>query len=319
MGSLTPAVAGARQRQRNSAGKREPMPVRVLPRPLADYLESSAAAIGCCVSLVAVPALSVLAAAVGNSRRVRVKLGYEEPCVVWTAPVGRSGDEKSPAHAAATLPLTRLQREHDRAHAALAADRPEGDCPPPITLEINDTTLEALLPVLAENPRGLFANHDELDGWFTALNRYRGGGGSDRPHWLSFYNAKNVRVDRKTGTPRRLCVPGAAVSVTGTVQPAILRECLTDSNVASGLAARFLFAAPPSRARVFTDDVGDEPVVDAYDRLVRSLYAVTADDYADPPALPLDGAALAVWREFQREAALATDGADDPLRSSLAK
>ena len=67
----------------------EPFPVDTLPAVVGKYVESSAAALGCDASYVALPLLSALASAVGNTRRVRLKASWSEPC----ASSGRSPSE----------------------------------------------------------------------------------------------------------------------------------------------------------------------------------------------------------------------------------
>jgi hypothetical protein len=88
-----------------------PFPTEALPLPLRTFVEQASAAIGCDPSFVALPALSVVASLIGNSRTVRLKRDWFEPSVVWTGIVGDSGTLKSPAIAAAVGPLYRLQKQ----------------------------------------------------------------------------------------------------------------------------------------------------------------------------------------------------------------
>jgi hypothetical protein len=52
-------------------------------------------------------------------------------------------------------------------------------------------------------------------------------------------------VDRKSATPPTLFIPRAFVTVTGMIQPGALARALGPAELDSGLAARFLLAAPP--------------------------------------------------------------------------
>jgi hypothetical protein len=87
---------------------------------------------------------------------------------------------------------------------------------------------EALAPILQANPRGLLLARDELAGWIGSFDRYanKGKASADSANWLSMFNAENITVDRKTGFPRTIHVPRAAVCVVGGIQPAILRRAL---------------------------------------------------------------------------------------------
>jgi hypothetical protein len=86
-------------------------PVEVLPRPLADFASQGAKAIGCDPAYLALPLLAAMAAAVGNTRRIRLKDSWAEPAVLWTVVVAPSGTAKSPAFRLALRPLMRRQGE----------------------------------------------------------------------------------------------------------------------------------------------------------------------------------------------------------------
>jgi len=66
-------------------------------------------ALGCDAGYVGLPALSALASAVGNTRRIRLKASWKEVCVVWTVIVGESGTLKSPAEEIALRPIMQRQ------------------------------------------------------------------------------------------------------------------------------------------------------------------------------------------------------------------
>ena len=76
---------------------------------MAAFIHQGAAALGCDESYIALPLLAVLATAVGNSRRIRLKRTWCEPATVWAVVVGDSGTLKSPAHDLAIKLLSRLQ------------------------------------------------------------------------------------------------------------------------------------------------------------------------------------------------------------------
>jgi hypothetical protein len=102
-----------------------PFPTRALPAQLEAFVKEAAAAIGCDESFVALPLLAGLAASAGNTRRVRLKSGWCEPMVLWTAIVAGSGQRKSPPFSLALKPLREIQeaamKEHDAQCAAYKA------------------------------------------------------------------------------------------------------------------------------------------------------------------------------------------------------
>lgn len=86
-----------------------PFPIEVIPDPLSEYVQEVALALGCDPSYVALPVLAAAAASIGNSRTIRLKGGWDEPSVSWSAVVGDSGTLKSPAFTKAVGHLFRVQ------------------------------------------------------------------------------------------------------------------------------------------------------------------------------------------------------------------
>jgi hypothetical protein len=167
---------------------------------------------------------------------------------------------------------------------------------------VSDVTVESLAPLLLANPRGLLLARDELAGWIGSFDRYAGGkGGADAAHWLSMHNAEGIVVDRKTGLPRTIFVPAAAVCLTGGIQPGILRRALGTEHRESGLAARLLLACPPRQAKRWTEaDI--DPHLEAQiacllDRLF-ALQSAIGDGEPRPELVKLTPAAKTEWTAF---------------------
>ena len=81
-------------------------PLNLLPSVLREYVRAIANSLNVEVAFVFLPLLSALAAAIGNSRNIRLKKGFVQPAILWTAIVARSGSRKSPALSAAMNFLT---------------------------------------------------------------------------------------------------------------------------------------------------------------------------------------------------------------------
>jgi hypothetical protein len=165
---------------------------------------------------------------------------------------------------------------------------------------VSDTTVEALAPILLANPRGLLLARDELAGWIGSFDRYAGKSkaGADSANWLSMFNAESIIVDRKTGIPRTIHVPQAAVCVSGGIQPAILQRALGLEHRESGLAARLLLTCPPRKAKRWTeadiDPSAEAELVRLFDRLYE-LQPTTDDGEPRPVLVRLSGEAKAAW------------------------
>jgi hypothetical protein len=334
-------VAGVFDPVGEAASPPHPFPVSAFPRNCRAMIEEGSAAQGVDPAYWAVPLLGVLAGSIGATRTVEIKDGWEEPCVLWLAIVAPSGAGKSPPLRALLKPV----RDHDHtlhknyvlAQKTYEADlaswkknrqtnksAPKPTTPPLLAAIVNDITLEALVSRLADNPRGLLLCTDELAGWLRSFDRYRNGGG-DEQSWLSIHNADDVKVDRKgsSGSPQRVYVRHAAVSILGTIQPEVAKKYIGSPDArASGLAARILLAAPPVKAVKWTDRKIPQKVRERYGDVTKDLLSLELDKDR-PRAIPLDPQAHALfvaYHDENGEACLeATRSGQDDLAAVLAK
>ncbi len=249
-------------------------PIEAIPKPVATYIAEGAEAMGCDTSYIALPMLSALASAIGNSRRIKLKESWSEPSILWTGIVGDSGTMKSPAIDLALRPLRRIQNDAFKVYAnemneyqeelleyELAVKKlKKGERPPEKPTEpiakryyCSDITIEALAGLLQNAPRGLLLARDELSGWLKSFNAYKKGKGGDDAQWLELHRAGTLLVDRKTGTPKTIHIPNASVGVCGGIQPVILQSALGREHFENGLAARLLLTMPPRRAKQWTE------------------------------------------------------------------
>lgn len=319
-----------------------PFPVDALPHDVRRYLERAAVAIGCDAAMLAVPMLAVLAGLIGNRRAIRLKDGWDEPCVVWTAIIARPSSQKSPALDAVLQPLGPLERQ---IHAQYTADlehhetdvaryeqaraawlRAKSASEPPVRpaepvvqrVQVSDVTVEALATLLAGNPGGLLLARDELSGWARSFDAYRGGKGGDVAHWLAMHGARPLRMDRKGSGS--LFVPRAAVSITGTLQPLVARDVLAREHTEDGLLSRFLLAMPPVRRKRWTDASLSNSEVERIAQLYANLHALEPMDNGAPCVLRLDAEARAAWVAFYNEHAETQERAgDDAEAAALGK
>jgi hypothetical protein len=305
-----------------------PFPVDALPEPVRGFVSAGAKAIGCDPSYLALPILAALGAAIGNTRRVQLKRGWAAPAILWAAVVGESGTAKTPAFKLAMRPIRERQQKALERHAeamrqydadsaryekALAewkrdkktvSDPPEKpEVPQADRCIVSDTTVEALAPLLLANPRGLLLARDELAGWIGSFDRYAGGkGGADAANWLSMHNGESIIVDRKTGSPRTIFVPQAAVCVCGGIQPAILNRALGIEHRESGLAARLLLTCPPRKAKRWTeadiDPAAEAEISRAFARLYELQPTIDEEGKPHPVVVGLTPEAKAAWKAY---------------------
>jgi hypothetical protein len=305
---------------------------------MRSFVVQAAGSIGCDPVYVALPALAVAASLIGNSRGIMLKRDWYEPSIAWAGIVGFSGTSKSPAVRAAVRPLYRLQRaliqqfktvlqEYQKEKEAYDArkakakkgdkafDEEEPDKPIMPRVVTGDVTIEKLAQLLEDNPKGLLVARDELGGWLTSFQRYKGkNGGSDLQNWLELHQAGTIQYDRKTGDRPVVFVDHAAVSVVGGIQTGVLARALTPEYMEAGVGARLLLAMPPRRRKEWIEAEIHPDVQDAYNTMLSRLHQLQLDKGEDGEKVPFtvrltpEGktAWVTFYQEWAREQRLST-------------
>ncbi|MEG3178184.1 DUF3987 domain-containing protein [Sphingomonas sp. RB3P16] len=286
------------------------------------------------VDYVAVGVLSVAASLIGAKRSVKpfTTSSWEEPCILWVAPVGDPSSNKSPAIDAATGPLRAMESELTEQHknrligfqtvaerarqersewqAQVKTATKDGIATPPmpeaaveptepqrVRLVVQDATPEALCDILAGNPNGTLHKRDELAAWLMSFERYSPGG---REFWLEAYGGREHSVDRKGSKTGTVTIPFNGVSVLGGIQPDKLRECLLNS-ADDGLVPRFLWVWPDAQEYRRPDSIAD---VSQLETIYRRLHQLRADTLEGgriaPETLYLDSGAADVFEAWIR-------------------
>jgi hypothetical protein len=293
----------------------QPFPTVALPSPLKEYVWQASAALGCDPAFVALPVMAAAASAIGNTRTIYLKRGWEEPAVIWAAIIGESGTLKSPAHKKAVAHLFRRQKEYLQEHREEMREYkkemreftknqkenknpgPEPERPVLKRAICSDTTIEKLAEILDDNPRGILVARDELAGWLASFNRYKGGqGGTDLHNWLELSQAGTLINDRKTGEKTTIIVSPASVSVAGGIQPGVLARALTPEFLDAGLAARILLAMPVPPPKHWSEAEVAEDAEKAYHGILDTLLARDFD--TDSHTLRLSDDAKTAWVAF---------------------
>jgi len=282
----------------------KPFPVDLLPEPLRSLVTEGADSLQCDPVLIVLPMLTTIGAAIGNARHLVCKEGWSVAPCLWTMFIAESGSVKTPAFSLAKRPLEDIERDsNDRYDAeakqyesALAeydetikawrkskkGDKPNAPTLPiPKRFIVKDTTLAGLTEILRHNPRGLLIPMDELAGWFGAFNKFDSGNG-DAQKWISIYSGEPISNDRKGNVNEHKVMLGVKVyrpfaGITGAIQPGIWHKVLTPEHQATGMAARYLMAWPPRRAKKFTDNTVSPSTLAQYATLIQSLVGLDHD------------------------------------------
>jgi len=295
----------------------KPFPIHLLPLAVREFVRQHAEAIGCDPAMIALPLLSSLASAIGNSAQMRLKESWFERAILWSAIIARSGCKKTPAMQAAMRGVAAWQKrlsdeykeKRKRYEQELAeytakekSARP-AEKPQPPTMQhvwVSDVTLEALAVCLQNSPFGLLLGRDELSGFIQSFGEYKGGKGSDVQGYLSMFSASSVKIDRKTGDQNTIFIERPHVSIIGTIQPEILKRVFIREFFENGLASRFLFAMPPEPMGGWTNYQPDFAIQQAIDQLFESLYA-RAGKSRDAQTMTPTPDALELFKTFVNE------------------
>jgi hypothetical protein len=312
-----------------------------LPDQWGEWIVAEAAARGCPSDYVGAALIGAASAWLGNARHVAATTTWIEPPHLWFALIGASSTGKTPAlrpiveasraienaaeptweaafaeHALLAESARMIDQQwREEVRAATKSGKPLPECPPganaprepprPRVLAM-DATTEELQHMLAEQPRGLVYQRDELAGWLGNHDRY-GGHGGDRAFFLEAWNGGAYVADRVKHRGQPVRIDRAALAILGGMQPDRLREALAGAD--DGLAARLAYVWPDPAPIMPLARESDATARTRRDRLLlaaRQLYGLAMDgDAAGEPApriLGLDSDAFRLFDELRCEA-----------------
>lgn len=232
-------------------------PIDVFPDVVGRFCSEFAHASKAVPEYVACGVLAAVSSIAADST-LKVKTGYIEHPNLYLAIVGKPSLTKSAPLKAALGPLRSIQKEQfknyekefriwenkfnacvkKREQAELLEEKPIK----PIVRITTKGTMEGLRKVLKHNEvNGNMAHtiyyQDELNSFFTDMDKYRNGKGSDLTEFLTLYNGGEIIENNKHS---ELHIGMATVTVIGSIQPSVLREAMEVKG--NGLIERFLFA-----------------------------------------------------------------------------
>lgn len=293
-------------------------PMDVFPPEVQVFINEIATCKGVPAAMAAVPFLAATGALIGNRAAVAPGNGWVQYPGLWTVVVAPPGSAKSPTLSSVTAPLQRLQnrelkrvREQEKRVARQKSDlkAKRSNAEPIADLEVepakhyvtNNVTVEAMSSML-EHSSGLLINADEFVGWVRSMNQYKSSG-ADRQDWLSSWNGRTIKRDRK-GKGSSTYVPIAVASVTGGIQPQVLRALQLSDGGEDGFVDRILpvVVNPPVAFWSDSDERGEslEAVMRIYEG-IDLLPKVTDPEAGTEIKVPLSAEALEVWVQWFNE------------------
>ena len=257
-------------------------PLEIFPQELQNYIINCSKTLNHSIDYMSSSLLFLTSIIVGNSLKIQVKRGWDEPASLWLSLVGKAGVGKTPSISSITFPLERLNNieikkyieeaqkfedysnlnEKEKALASVV------DKPKKTQFIVNDITLEALVELHNENPNGIGVLKDELAGFFKDMNKYREGG--DKEHWLSSWTGKSINLNRKTA--KSSFVENSFLPIMGGIQPGILDSFYTDENKDNGFLDRMLFSFPDLTIKPLSINEISQEQLDWYESYITTFY-----------------------------------------------
>lgn len=277
-------------------------PFEVLPSALSEFCLAQATSICCDPTMVLVPALATMAAAIGNSRRVQVRNMWSEPAILWTVCVAERGSGKSAAFRAATQPLVNLKmqselefeqqligcedRLDDSTDVANASSVTSFDAKWRFRFDaFCESVAVGKLGNCLSGSSGSALVCEELDEWFRRLYDSPKRKKLTEASLLDAYDGRSAMVGCKSNFLFQ--IGPVALSITGTISQADLKEVLNEERIGSAIAARLLVAMPPEQARHWSDDEVSDEVISRYEQLIFRLARLSNASIETQTAAPI--------------------------------
>lgn len=231
-------------------------PLCVFPKEIQQVIEDTHRDLNFPVNYIAASLFFAVSLAIGTTRRLSAKKGWNTKCIMFMSLLGQPGAVKTHPIVFALAPFAELDKgtllkyEQDLAEYRQQPIEQRQSKPKARQFIVKDITIEGLTKVHKDNPHGICVLSDELKGWVANFNRYRKSGG-DQEQWLSLYNGGSIVCNRKSQDDITF-LPESFVNVIGGLQPGVLANLFRGEMTENGFLYRILFVNNSSE---------DEPVL----------------------------------------------------------
>lgn len=286
-------------------------PLEIFPKAIRDIIEALEEYENYNIDFTSASFLTVFAAAMGNTWSVRFMTGWVSRPIIYMVLVGSPSCGKTPPLQQAVAPLLKLDGEYDmiyckemetyrRWERMSAKQHEKHSLPEEMKMPqrkchvVVDSTVEALIGALRDNPRGVLIYKDEIDSLLSNFNRYNG---SDEGYFLSLFSGTPFKYSRKS-TNEHIFLPSPYCSIIGTTQPGRLGEQFGGKRMMNGFSSRFLKVYPKiDEMPSWNDEEMPENVLEQWEAIIRKVVTVT-------PSTDQEGKATSIELMFSQEAKL---------------
>lgn len=286
-------------------------PLEIFPKAIRDIIEALEEYENYNVDFTAASFLTVFAAAMGNTWSVRFMTGWISRPIIYMVLVGSPSCGKTPPLQQAVAPLLKLDGEYDMIYCKemetyrqwermSAKQREKHSLPEAMKMPqrkchvVVDSTVEALIGALRDNPRGVLIYKDEIDSLLSNFNRYNG---SDEGYFLSLFSGTPFKYSRKSSN-EHIFLSNPYCSIIGSTQPGRLGEQFGGKRMMNGFSSRFLKVYPEiDEMPSWNDTAMPDGVLEEWERIIRKVVAAT-------PSTDQEGKATSIELLFSQESKL---------------
>ena len=286
-------------------------PLEIFPKAIRDIIETLEEYENYNVDFTAASFLTVFAAAMGNTWSVRFMTGWVSRPIIYMVLVGSPSCGKTPPLQQAVAPLLKLDGKYDMIYCKemetyrqwermSAKQREKHSLPEEMKMPqrkchvVVDSTVEALIGALRDNPRGVLIYKDEIDSLLSNFNRYNS---SDEGYFLSLFSGTPFKYSRKSNN-EHIFLANPYCSIIGTTQPGRLGEQFGGKRMMNGFSSRFLKVYPEiDKMPSWNDTAMPDSVLEEWERIIRKVVAAT-------PSTDQEGKATSIELLFSQESKL---------------
>lgn len=286
-------------------------PLEIFPKAIRNIIEALEEYENYNVDFTAASFLTVFAAAMGNTWSVRFMTGWVSRPIIYMVLVGSPSCGKTPPLQQAVAPLLKLDGEYDMVYCKemetyrqwermSAKQREKHSLPEEMKMPLRkchvvvDSTVEALIGALRDNPRGVLIYKDEIDSLLSNFNRYNG---SDEGYFLSLFSGTPFKYSRKSNN-EHIFLANPYCSIIGSTQPGRLVEQFGGKRMMNGFSSRFLKVYPEiDKMPSWNDTAMPDSVLEEWERIIRRVITVT-------PSTDQEGKATSIELMFSQDAKL---------------
>lgn len=284
-------------------------PLEIFPTEIRNIIDALEAYESYNVDFTAASFLTVFAAAMGNTWSARFTTSWISRPIIYIVLVGSPSCGKTPPLQQAVAPLLNLNSEYDLAYCKeMDAYRKwermsvkqrekhslsmEMSMPQRKSHVVVDSTVEALIGALRDNPRGVLVYRDEIDSLLSNFNRYNG---SDEGYFLSLFSGTPFKYSRKSNN-EHIFLSQPYCSIIGTTQPGNVAEQFGGKRMMNGFSSRFLKVYPNiNEIPSWNNTAMPEKILQEWERIIRKVANVA-------PTSEREGKANSIELSFSHDA-----------------